>query len=184
MGAACVHFFAAKPQYLGGTMKKLTTRQLAMNGVVAAVYAALTILTASFAYGNIQFRIAEALCVLVCFDPSLTAGLTLGCLIANLFSPVSALDVVVGTSATLLCCLLTARIRRPLLVPLPTIFCNACLVGAMLAWVYTPDALLQGFFLMGGEVAAGEAVVLYALGVPMFLYLRKTGLISRLENRA
>ena len=38
-------------------MKKLTTRQIALNGVVAGLYAAITILTASFAYGNIQFRI-------------------------------------------------------------------------------------------------------------------------------
>ena len=63
-------------------MKKLTTRQIALNGVVAGLYAAVTILTASFAYGNIQFRIADALCVLVVLEPSLTIGLTLGCLIA------------------------------------------------------------------------------------------------------
>ena len=49
-------------------MKKLTTRQIALNGVVAGLYAAVTILTASFAYGNIQFRIADALCVLVVLD--------------------------------------------------------------------------------------------------------------------
>ena len=63
-------------------MKKLTTRQIALNGVVAGLYAAITILTASFAYGNIQFRIADSLCVLVVLEPSLTVGLTLGCLIA------------------------------------------------------------------------------------------------------
>ena len=30
-------------------MKKLTTRQIALNGIVAGLYAAITILTASFA---------------------------------------------------------------------------------------------------------------------------------------
>lgn len=55
-------------------MKKLTTRQIALNGVVAGLYAAITILTASFAYGNIQFRIADSLCVLVVLEPSLTVG--------------------------------------------------------------------------------------------------------------
>lgn len=68
-------------------MKKLTTRQIALNGVVAGLYAAITILTASFAYGNIQFRIADSLCVLVVLEPSLTVGLTLGCLISNIFRP-------------------------------------------------------------------------------------------------
>ena len=47
-------------------MKKITTRQIALNGVVAGLYVAITILTASFAYGNIQFRVADAMCLLVC----------------------------------------------------------------------------------------------------------------------
>ena len=59
-------------------MKKLNTRQIALNGVVAGLYAAITILTASFAYGDIQFRIADAMCLLVVIEPSLTVGLTLG----------------------------------------------------------------------------------------------------------
>ena len=101
-------------------MKKITSRQIALNGLVAGLYAAVTILTASFAYGNIQFRIAEALCPLVALEPSLTIGLTLGCLIANLFSTVSALDIIVGTAATLLACLLTRYIKKVWALPLPT----------------------------------------------------------------
>ena len=100
-------------------MKKLTTRQIALNGVAAGLYAAITILTASFAYGNIQFRIADALCVLVVLEPTLTVGLTLGCLISNIFSTVSALDIVIGTAGTLLGCLLAARVKKDWLVPVP-----------------------------------------------------------------
>ena len=33
-------------------MKHITSRQIALNGLVAGLYAAVTILTASFAYGN------------------------------------------------------------------------------------------------------------------------------------
>ena len=87
-------------------MKKLNTRQIALNGVVAGLYAAITILTASFAYGDIQFRIADAMCLLVVLEPSLTVGLTLGCVIANIFSTVSVLDIVVGSAATLIGCLI------------------------------------------------------------------------------
>ena len=163
-------------------MKKLTTRQIALNGVIAGLYAAITILTASFAYGNIQFRIADALCVLVVLDPSLAIGLTLGCLIANIFSTVSALDIVIGTAGTLLGCLLAAKVRKDWLVPVPVILANAVLVGAMLAYVLTPGALLQGFLINGGEVLLGEAAVLYALGVPLLLFFRKSGLMDRLLN--
>ena len=145
-------------------MKKLTTRQIALNGVAAGLYAAITILTASFAYGNIQFRIADALCVLVVLEPTLTVGLTLGCLISNIFSTVSALDIVIGTAGTLLGCLLAARVKKDWLVPVPIMLANAVLVGAMLAYVLTPTALVQGFFINGGEVLLGEAVVLFLLG--------------------
>lgn len=162
-------------------MKHLTTRQLALSGIVAGLYAAVTLLTASFSYPGIQFRIAEALCPLVALEPSLTIGLTLGCLIANIFSTVSALDIVVGTAATLLGCLLTVRIRRAWLLPLPTILANGLLVGAMLSWVSMPRALFwQGLALFGAEVAAGEAAVLYLLGVPLYLFLKKNRTLEQL----
>ena len=162
-------------------MKKLTTRQIALNGVAAGLYAAITILTASFAYGNIQFRIADALCVLVVLEPSLTVGLTLGCLISNIFSTVSALDIVIGTAGTLLGCLLAARVKKDWLVPVPIMLANAVLVGAMLAYVLTPTALVQGFFINGGEVLLGEAVVLYLLGVPLLVFFRKNGCYALLS---
>ena len=84
--------------------------------------------------------------MLVALEPSLTVGLTLGCLISNIFSTVSALDIVIGTAGTLLGCLLAARVKKDWLVPVPVILANAVLVGAMLAYVLTPDALIQGFF--------------------------------------
>ena len=136
-------------------MKKITSRQIALNGLVAGLYAAVTILTASFAYGNIQFRIAEALCPLVALEPSLTIGLTLGCLIANLFSTVSALDIIVGTAATLLACLLTRFIKKTWALPLPTILCNMLMVGAMLSAVLMPASeFWKGLAVFGAEVGA------------------------------
>ena len=164
-------------------MKKLNTRQIALNGIVAGLYAAITILTASFAYGNIQFRISEALMMLLLFEPSLTVGLTLGCLIANIFSTVSisVLDMVVGTSATLLACLLTTRIKKPWLAPLPTILVNAVMVGAMLSWLYMPsEQFWYGLLVFGGEVGAGEAAVLYVLGIPLYYAMKKSNFIEKL----
>jgi ABC-type Fe3+ transport system permease subunit len=64
-------------------------------------------------------------------------------------------------------------------MPLPTIVANTVLVGAMLAWVYTPDALVQGFLVNGASVAFGEAVVLYVLGVPLAIALQRTNLLAR-----
>ena len=137
-------------------MKKLTTRQIALNGVVAGLYAAITILTASFAYGNIQFRIADSLCVLVVLEPSLTVGLTLGCLISNIFSTVSALDIVIGTAGTLLGCLLAARVKKDWLVPVPVILGNT--VGISGFWVLASITIAASLFGFAGMI----------LGVPVF----------------
>ena len=162
-------------------MKKLNTRQIALNGIVAGLYAAITILTASFAYGNIQFRISEALMMLLLCEPNLTIGLTIGCLIANLFSTVAVLDIVIGTAATLLACLLTTRIKKPWLAPLPTILVNAVMVGAMLSWLYMPsEQFWYGLLVFGGEVGAGEAAVLYVLGIPLYYAMKKTNFIEKL----
>lgn len=164
-------------------MRKITTRQLTVCGILAALYAVVTIATSSFAYGPIQFRLADALCVLPFFAPYTTPGLFIGCLVANLFSTVSALDIVVGSAATLIGCLLTARLRNRWLVPLPTILANTLLVGAMLAYVYTPDAFLSGFVTMGAQVAVGEIAVMAVLGYPLMFLLQKNGLADRLLER-
>ena len=95
-----------------------------------------------------------------------------------------ALDIVIGTAGTLLGCLLAARVKKDWLVPVPVILANAVLVGAMLAYVLTPDALVQGFFINGGEVLLGEAVVLYLLGVPLLLFFRRSGLMEKLLHGA
>ena len=163
------------------TKPKITTRQIALCGLIAAVYAAVTIATPFMAYGPFQFRIAEALCVLPAFLPITSLGLFVGCLIANLFSTVSALDIIIGSAATLIAALWTSRCKKPWMICLPPVVVNFVMVGAMLAYVYTPDAFLQGFLLMGAEVAFGEIVVLYALGLPLTLYLRRSGLDLRLQ---
>lgn len=93
---------------------KLHTRQLTCAAIVGAAYAVLSIFGSIFGitYGPIQCRFSEALCVLPFLLPETAWGLGVGCLIANLLSPYGILDVVVGSAATLLAALLTARCKR------------------------------------------------------------------------
>ena len=157
------------------------TRRLAVCAVVAALYAALTILTASFSFGPFQFRAAEALCVLPLFVPYTGWGLVVGCLIANLFSTVSALDLIVGPLATALACALLIRRRRAWVAVLAPVVCNGLLVGAMLAWVNLPaDLFWHGLAMFGGEVSLSELAVMLLLGLPLLLLLRRTDLLRRL----
>lgn len=136
----------------------------------------------TLAYNAVQFRVSEMLCILPFFAPWTTWGLSVGCLIANIFSTVSALDIVVGTLATLLGCLVTSKIRIRWLAPLPTVFFNFLLVGGMLAFVLDDSyPIWKAFLIYGGQVALGEAAVLYLLGLPLLLVMERTKLDQRLK---
>lgn len=163
--------------------KQISVRQLCVCAVVAALYAAITMIAAPLSYGLTQFRLSEALVVLCVFEPSLGIGITLGCFLANVFSTVTALDMVIGTLATGLACLWTARCKRVGLIPLPNVLVNAVLVGGMLAAVLFPEQLVTGFLLAALQVGFGEAVVMYGLGLPLLLFAKRTGFVDRLMGR-
>lgn len=162
---------------------KINTRKLCACAIVAALYAAITIVTAPFSYNLMQFRLSEALVVLCVIEPFLAVGITLGCFLANLFSTVTALDMVVGTLATALACLWTIRCRRNWFIPLPNVLVNAVIVGGMLAFVLFPDNLLMGFVLAFAQVGFGELVVMYGLGLPLLLFARRTGFVERILGK-
>lgn len=157
-------------------MKQIyNTKRLALCGILAAVYCAVTVLSAPIAYGPVQFRLSEALCILPLFAPYTSLGLFVGCLLSNLFSTVTALDIIIGSAATLIACLWTARCKRIFLAWIPTVVVNAVLVGAMLAFVLTPGAFFQGFLTFGAQVGVGELAVMLVLGVPLGHLIRRRG---------
>ena len=162
---------------------RISVRQLTMCAILAAIYAAVTIATAPFSYGLMQFRLSEALVVLCWFEPTLALGITMGCFLANLFSTVTALDLIVGTLATGLACLWTIRCKESWFIPLPNVLVNAVIVGGMLAFVLFPDSLLMGFVLAFVQVGFGELVVMYGLGLPLLLFLKKTDLMGKILKK-
>ena len=95
---------------LGGTMKEkrshsvFGTSYLATSGVIAALYVVLTLPFAQFAFGPIQFRLAEIMTVLPIFSPAAIPGLTIGCFLSNLLNPdnLGPIDIIFGSLATLL----------------------------------------------------------------------------------
>ena len=89
-------------------MRKFSVQDLTLAALLAAVYATLTLVLPIPAFTGIQIRMSEALTVLPFLFPAATPGLFVGCIVANLFSPYP-LDIVCGSAATLLACLLTQR---------------------------------------------------------------------------
>lgn len=157
-------------------MRKLTTRDLTLAAIIAAAYAALTMLLPGPSYGYTQLRIAEALTVLPFLFPAAAPGLAVGCLVANLLSPYGPLDMVCGTAATALAAFLTARMPNKWLAPLPPVLCNGIIIGGMLAWYQTGGfgpKFWALFPVIGGGVALGELVACYILGLILLNVLPK-----------
>ena len=162
---------------------KFRTRDLCLTAMIAAIYAALTLGLQAISFGPVQFRVSEALTLLPILFPQAVPGLTLGCLISNLFSPLGATvyDVVFGTLATLAAAILTRRIRGGVWVrALPPVLANGIIVGLVLTYAYGLNTLWLNML----TVAAGEAVVCYALGVPMIKLLEKADLSRITGGRA
>lgn len=162
-------------------------RYMTGAAVIAALYAALTLVAAPTSFGAIQFRISEALTVLPLFMPEAVPGLFIGCIVANLFSPVSAVwDVIIGSTATIIAALITYKIRIKWLVPLPAVLVNALIIGAMLAVIYGGEGTFAvQFAIQALSVGAGQALACYGLGIPLILVLERVHFFSaRKQNKS
>ena len=158
------------------------TRRIAAAAIVAAAYAALTLVLAPISYGPVQFRVSEALTVLPFFIPCTVWGLWAGCILANLYTG-SVLDIVFGSLATLLAALLTARfgkkgntVRTRLLACLMPVVFNAVIVGAVLTWGYGIQEFsdpIKSYGFNALTVGVGEIGVLYLIGYTLLRQLPK-----------
>jgi uncharacterized membrane protein len=180
------------------------TRYIAQAGVIAALYGALTWLTLAYggmlAWGPVQLRVSEAATVLAVFTPAAIPGLTIGSIVANLLNPgavwpLSMLDVVLGSLGTLLGAIWMWRFRKTTWLAL----LGPVITNALIIPLYLP-VLLKGFGLtevpllglslsgqwlplylaFGLSVAIGEAIVVFILGWPLLIALRRLGLAERL----
>lgn len=153
--------------------RRSTARWICEVGIIAAMYAVLTIFLAPISFGQVQFRVAEVLMILPFFTPSAIPGLFIGCLIANTVgSSFGLLDIVAGSLATLAAAAIASRIKIKWLVPLPTVLVNAAVVAYIL---YAMAGL--PYLISAACVGLGEAVVCFGLGMPL-LYL-----LDRYKNR-
>ncbi len=97
------------------------TYLLALNGVIAAAYAALTLVAAALnlAYGPVQFRFSEALTVLPFLFPGTWPGVFVGAWWQTCSAPTARWDVVLGSAYTLVAALLTQKALKTWLAPSP-----------------------------------------------------------------
>jgi uncharacterized membrane protein len=137
---------------------------IADNAMIACLYFLLTVLFEPLSFGPVQCRFAEALILLSFWRPDFAIGLTVGCLLANIFSW-SSWDLLFGTLATLLSCLFVAHFSRRLLFSLmwPIAF-NGLIIGAELTLLSISPL---PFWVNALSVAGGEAI---AVGIGYLLW--------------
>ena len=162
---------------------KMSGRKLTRAAIVAALYTVLSYFAGIFglAYGPIQCRFSEALCVLPFFFPETVWGLFVGCILTNLLSAYGMVDIVFGSLATLIAALCTARMRDRWLAPLPPVIANGLIIGAVIAWyeVGFGPGFWAAFAYNGLTVAAGEAIACYVLGMLLLAVLPRIKFLAR-----
>lgn len=192
--AAIVIAFAALRLLQKQAGGRFSPRQMARCAVIAAVYVALCLVLAPFSYGAVQVRIAEALCLLPVFGAEYIVGVTLGCFLANLFGS-TLLDVIFGTLATLLACLVTWKLRsvrlKGLAIPasLPPVLFNAIIVGAEITLFFTDyHAMSAPLWLLclsnGISVGVGELISCTVLGVALVKLIESNAALRRAFTEA
>lgn len=181
-----------KKQNYGDNKMKKNISNTAKAAVIGAMYAVLTYLSAGMglAFGGVQFRFSEALAVLPLFSPTACVGLAVGCAVSNIVSSVSPLDIIFGSTATLLAAVLTRLLRNVTVkrFPLPSflspVIVNGLVVGAEISLLGgTEEVSLALFAVNALSVAAGEAAVMFTLGVALWSLVRKNGTLRRTLER-
>ena len=154
---------------------------IVQTAIIAALYAALTyaqnFLLPGTTSAAVQFRVSEALNVLALFTPAAIPGLTLGCVLSNLYNIGSGLplDMIFGSLATLgataaMYFLRDVEIKN---YPLLSLLMPAVFNGVVFGWeieVFFIDGKFNfvSFLTQGGLVALGELGVMLVLGTILY----------------
>lgn len=154
-------------------MKSQKIHFLTQAAMIAALYVVLTFIAngLGLASGVIQIRLSEMLTILPYFSLSAVPGVTIGCLLSNILTGCSLLDIVFGTFATFLGAAGSYLLRKhKYLVPLPPIIANTLIVPWILRISYgVPDAIP---FMMA-TVGIGEIISCGVLGLFLLSVLNK-----------
>ena len=166
-------------------MQKITAKRLCRAGVIAALYAVLTYAFAPVAFGSIQIRPAEALCILPLFFMEAIPALYIGCMLSNLLSPFFIYDVLIGSLATLFSAICTyligkTRVPAPFKIGLGGIFpvlFNALLIPYIIVFlcggVVGYETVAIAYFSNAFFIFISESLCVYGLGVPLYFVLSK-----------
>ena len=163
-------------------MKNSNVAFTAKAALIAALYVVLTLISAMFGLSSnvIQVRISEALSFLPYLNSAAIPGLTIGCLISNALAGGVPLDIIFGSTATLLGAILAHLIGRltknsthkvffMVLSTLPNVITNVLIIPWVLKIAYGAEDAVP-FMMM--TVGIGEFIASTIIGTVVILAIK------------
>ncbi len=167
-----------------------SAKKLAQGALIAALYFTLCLLQDLLLPGSgsqmLQFRVAEALCVLAIYSPTAIYGLSLGCLLYNLYQAGALpLDFLIGTGASFFAASAMYALRNVRLkkLPLLSLLMPAAFNGLFVGWELTVYFGESPLWLNCLWVFLGELAVMYTLGLALCLALNRRKLSRQLFGK-
>lgn len=152
-----------------------TSKLIVRQSIIAAIYAILTYAGWGVSYGPIQFRFSEILNWLAFFDPKNIIGLTLGCFLSNLASPLGIMDLIFGSLHTFLGVLFMAKsTSKWIAMCWHSIFSFIIALELLLISAINAELFLETYL----GIAASELIVVGLLGIPVFSLIMRNKQIT------
>lgn len=146
--------------------QNITVKKMTLNGVIAAVYAVLTLIN-PLSFGAVQFRVSTLLLPLAVFVPQIRAGLVLGTAIGNLNSSLGIIDIVVGSVVSAIAVYVVPKAKAKAIMPVLYAIDSGVLVALELWYCFrTPiwyNVLTVGI----------SGVILYTIGLVVMKQVAK-----------
>lgn len=153
--------------------KGISVKLIAINAMIAGVYAALTLALSPIAYLEIQCRVSEIMVFLAFYNKKYIPGLVVGCLLANLPSPLGMMDICFGTLSTLLVCLAMYKLKNRYVAAFTGAIITGIIIGIELHYAFSIPLFINIIY-----VCIGEFIVLI-IGAIIFRLIEKN---TRLMN--
>jgi len=173
---------------------KLDSRDLALTGIFAALYAVINLIQTLSPVGNpsisgpIQLRVSDFLIALsALLGLPVVIGVTVGCVAVNTFGPIGPIDIVLGSLANLIAASLVMSFRKNGLL--------ACILGALpigiivggYLWMFFPAptelAFLPPWIAMLISILISSLIAVAVIGYLILRTLSRPSIIEPLKSR-
>ena len=161
-------------------MYKFTTKKLARAGIVAGLYALLSMSFFTISSGPVQMRVSEGLTLLPLLFPETIPAVFVGCIVSNVLTGCAPLDVVFGSLITLVAALLTYFTGKAIKKTVLKVFVGGLFpvvlnaVFLPLIWYFCYGELEYLYIVQVAILLAGQSLAVYVFGSIFYFAIAKT----------